>query len=356
MRNILFLTLLWSFNALALKEVHCPGPGREFMVADPAIVEQNDSILIMGTGDILKYKNISTLISGKAPVKESLTLFKEISVGERKVIVHLADQELPWDLQFYEIEGKKYLYGGVMSPLPGTNDARWPDENISRRIKVATFDKTLKGWVFEEAPVFGKIDHRNWPGHSYGQQMIKSKNALYMFHEEISREGITEIFIRKMLTPFKAGKAKKLVGIEHLPLEQTRRVDGGQLLEGPRYSLTKINGQDVHLIYFSTGDFPTKNYATRVAYSVKGIEGPYSVFDGDITEAAEKTGLYGVGRAFPFTHMGKNWIIFHGAKDLPGVDHNRWPENLDNFRRCLFVSELDLEMKNGKLAVKLGEK
>ena len=137
MRTYLLLSLFWSLHALALQEVHCPGPGRDLMVADPAIVEQNNSILVMGTGDILKYKNLSTLIRGTAPQKENLTLFKEISVGDKKVILHLAPQELPWDLQFYELDGKKYLYGGVMSPLPGSNEARWPDENISRRIKVA---------------------------------------------------------------------------------------------------------------------------------------------------------------------------------------------------------------------------
>lgn len=350
---MMLLGLLFSLNSFALSELHCPGPGRDFGVADPAIVQEKDSVLIMGTGDILKYRNLDSLVGLQKAKKENLVLFKEITVHNRKVVIHMAPWELPWDLQFYDIDGTKYLYGGVMSPLPNLNDARWPEDNISRRIKVATFDDNLDGWVFRETPVFGEINHREWKGHSYGQQMIKHGNSFVMFHEEITRDGVTEIYLRKMDSPFKAGKAKKLVGIENLSEEASRRVDGGHLLEGPRYIKTKVDNRDVHLIYFSTGDFPTKNYATRVAYSFKSIEGPYTVIEEDITKPAEDKGLYGVGRAFPFMHKGKNWIVFHGAKDLPGVDHNKWPENLDTFVRCLFISEIKLEMKKDKLRIKL---
>lgn len=155
------LFFLISTNVFAISEIHCPGPRRDMMVADPAIVEQNDSILVMGTGDVLKYKNIHALINGESPKKENLILFKEVSVGENKVILQMTPQELPWDLQIYEMNGVKYLYGGVMSPLPGLVEARWPEENISRRIKVATFDNKLKGWVFKESPVFGDINHHS---------------------------------------------------------------------------------------------------------------------------------------------------------------------------------------------------
>lgn len=347
------LGLLISSYSFAFTEVHCPAKGRDMMVADPAIVDNGDSLLIMGTGDILKYKNLESLTRGDVPEKEHLKLFKEITINKRKVVIHMAPWELPWDLQFYEIDGVKYLYGGVMSPLPDLNDARWPEENISRRIKVATYDPDFKGWVFQERPVFGKIDHKNWKGHSYGQQIIKDGSELYMFHEEISRDGITELFVRKMISPTKAGPAKKIAGIEDLSLESTKRVDGGHLLEGPRYTKTKVNGKPVHLVFFSTGDFPTKNYATRVAYSFESIEGPYKVIDQDITESAEDQGLYGVGRAFPFRHQNKDWIIFHGAKDIPGVDHTKWPANLDNFRRCLFAGEITLQLKDNKLSIRL---
>lgn len=350
---MLLLGLLFSLNVYALEELHCPGPGREFGVADPAIVQEKESVLIMGTGDILAWKNLDALVSLQRPKKENLTLFKEITVNHRKVVIHMAPWELPWDLQFYEIDGIQYLYGGVMSPLPNLNDARWPEDNISRRIKVATFDHDLEGWVFREQPVFGTINHDAWKGHSYGQQIIKNGNRFVMFHEEITRDGVTEIYLRKMETPFHAGKSKKLIGIEDIAEESSRRVDGGHLLEGPRYTKTKIDGRDVHLIFFSTGDFPTKNYATRVAYSFTSLEGPYTVIPDDITKAAEDQGLYGVGRAFPFQYKGKNWIVFHGAKDLPGVDHTKWPSNLDTFVRCLFISEINLEIKNSKLRIKL---
>lgn len=349
LKFLLLLTLSATGFAQTIKQIHCPGPGRDMMVADPAIVPATNSILIMGTGDILKWRNLDSMISGSAPQRESLTLFKEVPAGGRKVVLPLTPPELPWDLQFYILNGQTHLYGGVMSPLPETNDARWPEDNISRRIKVATFDKTLQGWVFREQPVFGKVDHRSWPGHSYGQQIVKHLNSFYMFHEEISRDGVTEIFVRKMLTPSQAGPAKKIIGIENLRADKTVRVDGGHLLEGPRYA--NISGR--HFIFFSTGDFPTKNYATRVASS-SNIEGPYQVIEDtngaiDLTKAAQKFGLYGVGRAFPFKYQGKDWIIFHGAKDIPGVNHNVWPANLDRFQRCLFAAPIELKTVSGKL-------
>lgn len=339
--------------AISIKQIHCPGPGREMMVADPAIVATAGSVLVMGTGDILKWKNLDSLISGAAPQRETLNLFKEVMIGERKVSLPLAPPELPWDLQFYTLNGEAHLYGGVMTPLPNTNDARWPEDNISRRIKVATFDKTLKGWVFKEAPVFGKADHGRWPGHSYGQQIVRHQNTTFMLHEEISRDGVTEIFIRRMITPLKAGAAKKIIGIENLKPDKTVRVDGGHLLEGPRY--TNING--THFIFFSTGDFPTKNYATRVAYS-SHIEGPYKVIEDsngaiDLTLPAQRLGLYGVGRAFPFKYQGKDWVIFHGAKDIPGVNHNVWPANLDRFQRCLFAAPIQIQNVAGKIQMSL---
>lgn len=356
MRFLLVLySIFFAYSASAFREVHCPGPGRDFLVADPALVQHQGSLLIMGTGDILKYNSVSALLSAKPPRKKELRLFKEINISEKKIILPMAPGELPWDIQVYTIAGKEYLYGGVMTPPAGYKDARWPQDNISRRIKVATFDKNLKGWVFREAPVFGSPSHKSWEGHSYGHQLVQSRKKTYMLHEEISRDGITEIFLRKMITPFKAGPSIKLVGIENLPLHETERVHGGHLLEGPRYLETKVNGKSLHLIFFSTGDFPTKNYATRVAYSFDSILGPYKVFSGDLTQAAEDRGLYGVGRAFPFKHQGQTWIIFHGAKDIPGVDHTIWPENLDNFKRCLFVSPIEIKLIYHELRFKLAE-
>lgn len=174
-----------------------------------------------------------------------------------------------------------------------------------------------------------------------------------MFHEEISNEGITEVFIRKMNSPFSTGKSKKIIGIENLPLLDTKRVGGGHLLEGPRYGTTMVKGKKIHLIFFSTGDFPTKNYATRVAYSLTSIDGPYTVIDGDLTKVAEEKGLHGVGRAFPFNFKGRDWIIFHGAKDIPGEDHTQWPSHLDNFRRCLFTGEIQVKIKKKKVQIKI---
>lgn len=318
------------------------------MVADPALVTREGKVLIMGTGDTLSWSSLKDMISSKKPVSFQMRLFQEVDQGGQKKIVSLLPHEVPWDLQIYDFNGKQYLYGGVMTP-PGNNPhARWPEDNISRRIKVGEFDHALNGWVFRSNPVFGKADHQNWTGHSYGQQIISYGNKKYLLHEEISSEGTTEIFIRKLSTPFKAGTAKKIIGINHLDLSATRRLDGGHLLEGPRYQKLVLSGRTLHLIYFSTGDFPTTNYATRVAYSFDHIEGPYKVITKNLTqEYAEINRLYGVGRAFPFNFEGKNMIIFHGAKMLPETNHNIWPSSLDNFRRCLFTAQVEFRLSSG---------
>lgn len=355
MKIIFLLSFFFCFSSFA-SEIVCPNENFHSVVADPAIVSDRNGILVMGTGDSLRWKSIEDMMSGHKPQIQSLRLFHEVNSLGKTIVVPLNPDELPWDLQFYTFNKKKYLYGGVMSPREGSLHAKWPDDNISRRIKVATYSELLKGWVFKSQPLFGNSSHTTWTGHSYGQQIIKSHGKYFVLHEMITSDGITEIFIRKLVNPYKTIDARKIIGIQNLPIEDSRRADGGQLLEGPRYRKLILNGRAVHLIYFSTGDFPTKNYATRLAYSVSGISGPYKVLTDTSGSAVDLTGqyafknkLYGVGRASPFTFKNSEWIIFHGAKEIEGMDHTQWPQSLDTFRRCLFATPVKYKLKRSSL-------
>lgn len=333
-------------------------PSFPWRVADPALMTQPDgSIWVAGTGDLLRFKNLGALVQGEKPERLELRLFQHVG----KQIVPLHDEELPWDLQFYPRGTGQVLLGGVMSPRPGQLHARWPQDNLSRRIKQASYDTSRRGWVFAEKPLFGTPDHDNPLGHAYGHQLYSEKGQTYLFYEAISQEVnsetgqpdgdsghyATELFVRPLNAQGQAGPERRILGRSDLPLDASRRVFGGFLLEGPRPTRYLVQGKTVHVVFFSTGDYPTKNYTVRAAYSTQGVLGPYRVVQDDQGRAANLTEklqndarLYGVGRAFPFEYQGQPWIIFHGAHDLPGVDHTVWPK--EEPIRHLFIAPLSM--------------
>lgn len=345
-------------------------PDSPYLVADPAIMPQPDgSVLVAGTGDVLRWPSLDALMQGEPAKRVEMRLYQRL--GNK--IVELRDEELPWDLQFYEKNGRRTLLGGVMSPRPGTEHARWPDDNISRRIKIADYDASRSGWVFAEKPYFGTPDHNFFVGHAYGHQLYSENGQDYVFHEEVSQEVdtatghpngdsghfATELFVRK-IGHTGPGEKIKILGVQDMPLETTRRVIGGFLLEGPRVARYLVQGKPVHVVYFSTGDYPTKNYTVMAAYSTQGPLGPYKA----VTEnnrplnltkrIQDKIGLYGVGRAFPFMYRNQPWIIFHGARDIPGVDHNQWPKQEPI--RHLYVAPLNMSFDaKGQFSVKAQE-
>lgn len=326
-------------------------------VADPALQLQPDgSVWVSGTGALLSWPSLDALMVGQPPQARPLRLFERV----RGQVVPLNDEELPWDLEFYQRGGRQLLIGGLMSPRPDAWHARWPADNISRRIKQATYDSRLSGWVFDETPLFGQVDFARFPGHSYGHQLFSEAGQDYLFHDQVSSEvdtltGLpcpgsghfaTEIFLRRLSAAGEVSAPVRLLGIQDLPLEATRRVLGGFLLEGPRPARYVVQGRCVHVIFFSTGDYPTKNYTVRAAYSTQGLLGPYRPIGepgqpANLTaDLQQRLGLYGVGRAFPFSYRGQSWILFHGAHDLPGVDHTRWPKQEP--LRQLFVAPLEM--------------
>lgn len=346
-------------------------PQAPWRAADPALQPQPDgSVWISGTGDLLSWPGLDALMSGAAPSRRELKLFQRVGAE----IVPLNPDELPWDLEFYTRQGKPVLLGGVMSPRPGASHARWPDDNISRRIRIADYDAGRGGWVFAEQPFFGTPDHQNWPGHAYGHQLWSEDGKDYVFHEEVSYEAddasgrprqgtghfATELFVRP-IGPKGPGEKVRVLGVADLPLAATRRVIGGFLLEGPRPARYTVAGKPVHVVYFSTGDYPTKNYTVRAAYSTSGVLGPYRPVHDDTGAPLNLTGrlqdslhLYGVGRAFPFSYQDQPWIVFHGAHDLPGVDHTQWPKQEP--LRELFVAPLQMAWRaDGSLSLHIAE-
>ncbi|PKL74811.1 MAG: hypothetical protein CVV27_18560, partial [Candidatus Melainabacteria bacterium HGW-Melainabacteria-1] len=332
-------------------------PDLPYLVADPAVMPQPDgSVWVAGTGDILVWPSLEAMMRGEPAKKLVLNLYQR--VGGRTV--RLNPDELPWDLQFYERGGRRILLGGVMSPRPGTEHARWPDDNISRRIKIAEYDESLPGWVFREEAFFGTPDHQSFLGHAYGHQLYSENGQDYVFHEEVSYEAdtatgqprvgtghfATELFVRRV-GPQGPGEKIKVLGVKDLPLASTQRVIGGFLLEGPRVARYLVQGKPVHVVFYSTGDYPTKNYTVMAAYSTSGPLGPYQSIDDTgnqplnlTAKMQDSVGLYGVGRAFPFTYQDKPWIIFHGARDIPGVDHSQWPKAEPI--RHLYVAPLEM--------------
>ncbi|HEY9842875.1 MAG TPA: hypothetical protein V6D23_20585, partial [Candidatus Obscuribacterales bacterium] len=195
----------------------------------------------------------------------------------------------------------------------------------------------------------------------------------YVFHEEVSHEVdtatgqprpgtghfATELFVRR-IGPDGPGEKHRILGVQDLPLSVTRRVIGGFLLEGPRPARYLVQGKPVHVVYFSTGDYPTKNYTVMAAYSTTGPLGPYKPVSENgnplnlTRRLQDRIGLYGVGRAFPFMYRNQPWVIFHGARDLPGVDHNQWPKAEPI--RHLYVAPLEMGFRpDGSFWLKIKE-
>ncbi|MEZ0370329.1 MAG: hypothetical protein ACAI44_14665 [Candidatus Sericytochromatia bacterium] len=364
------LLRLAAAPATTVRQITGLDPTAPWLVADPAIVPQPDgSVWVSGTGDLLAWPSLDALMAGVSAKKLDLRLYQR--VGGK--IVALNPEELPWDLQFYARGGRRLLLGGLMSPRPGSEHARWPDDNISRRIKRAQYDESLPGWVFDEAPYFGSTDYAHFPGHAYGHQLYSENSQDYVFHEEVSHEVdtatgqprpgtghfATELFVRR-IGPDGPGEKHRILGVQDLPLSVTRRVIGGFLLEGPRLARYLVQGKPVHVVYFSTGDYPTKNYTVMAAYSTTGPLGPYKPVSENgnplnlTRRLQDRIGLYGVGRAFPFMYRNQPWVIFHGARDLPGVDHNQWPKAEPI--RHLYVAPLEMGFRpDGSFWLKIKE-
>lgn len=340
----------------SVRQITGQRPDSPYLVADPAVQPQPDgSVWVSGTGDVLVWPSLDAMMAGGPARRLELQLYAR--VGGK--IVALSGEELPWDLQFYTRSGRRILLGGVMTPRPGEDHAHWPGDNISRRIKIAEYDTALPGWVFAEQPFFGVADHESFLGHAYGHQLYNEQGKDYVFHEEVSAEVdtatgqpragtghfATELFVRE-IGPQGPGDKIRILGVQDLPLETTRRVIGGFLLEGPRVARYVVQGKPVHVVFFSTGDYPTKNYTVMAAYSTSGPLGPYRpVLENgsplNLTRRLQdKIGLYGVGRAFPFSYHNQPWIIFHGARDIPGVDHSQWPKQEPI--RHLYVAPLEM--------------
>jgi hypothetical protein len=334
----------------------------------------------MGTGGQRKWKSMDHLLRALPPLASSPIRFLQQVIGpDGKMALLEVNPGNIWDPQTYLLDGRQYLYAGVTTPVWNEEQGQYAEANISRRIKVAEYDAKLKAWVFHYEPVFGTLSFDHWLGHCYGHQLVWNDGRLYMMHDEVSREvnlqtgetqpgsGVfaTEIFLREMHSPLRASEtATKIQGIEDLPLELTRRSSkiGGYLIEGPRYARVQVGDQELHLIWVSTRDYPTKGYSIVLLISETGFHGPYRAYreEGRVvnfSEALERAhSLHGVGRAFPFEHAGQNWLVLHGADDQEGIDHSDWDKTIEaGFERDLFLTSYGISRDlNGVLRARVG--
>ena len=181
----------------------------------------------------------------------------------------------------------------------------------------------------------------------FGFQQTHHQGEVWLFHEEVSGEGKTEIFARRMLGPFRASDQKvKLLGVGDPP-RYGRRQSGDFLIEGPRPFSVTIDGEEVHLIGFSSGDFASDNYDVHFAWRKGDPIGEYEPLTNDgqligfAEELKQKHGLSWVGRAdMVRDKAGRWWAVFHAVdkKILRDRDYSgKGIQRLGDFQRNLYA-------------------
>lgn len=295
----------------------------------------------------------------------------------------LTGKEMAWDFSLHRWpDGTDVLYAGVMTPTARrTVHAKWPDDNWTRRIYA--FAKNAKGkWVMRGEPLFNPVT-RATPatmiGHAYGHDFktvtVDSPagpvTETWLFHEEISGEIQTpagprlktEIFARKMLDPFTASTRRvKIFGVGS-PARHGARASGDHTVEGPRPFEVTIEGEKVHFIAFSGGDFYADNYDVNFAYRKGSAIGPYAGLTSGqgpnrqliayAKQIKEKYGLSWVGRPQVIARPdGTFRALFHGVSKavLPGGEYTGTkPAALDDYHRNIYL--VPIEFKRGRAGV-----
>ncbi|HEX4922781.1 MAG TPA: hypothetical protein VFV50_01805, partial [Bdellovibrionales bacterium] len=295
----------------------------------------------------------------------------------------------PWDVLKarirYKTSTREILIAGSMSPTGGRARARWPHDNVTRRL--FAFECHDGVWTRHQRPLFGD-PHSGWVGHCYGGNLYQrgceltgefdfaSEDPAYLFYERVT-EGdrergprVTELFARRLYSLERAGAEVKILGAGDPPWPSTRRTIGGTLVEGPRPVRMSAGGEEFYVLGFSSGDFPTDKYALNWAWS-REILGPYEpalTSDGaDLADLGhdvrEQFHLSWTGRPVFYQTPEGSWeMMFHGVHKavLPENDYKHWPERykLWEFYRCLFKARLKVTFERGRpcLALDLHER
>ena len=346
---------------------------------DPfAYVKPNGTVTVL-TSDphVLELKSLDDLLRG-GPFKVKPN--EQYIEGRSDRLVEF---EVGWDSMIHRWpDGTEVLYSSIMDPeLTQRGEARWPDHNWSRRIY--PFVKDAKGrWVLREKPLFNPIDREKPPtmiGHSYGHHFkVVTRDTpsgpateTWLFHEEIIEDKPklkTEIFARKMLDPFTASAEKvKILGVGDPPYPSAIRESGDFLVEGPRPFEAVIEGETVHFISFSAGDYMRDQYDIHFAYRRGDAIGPYTpllrTVNGvtDFAPAGErikkKYALSWLGRAHVIRdRTGQSWALFHATNKLihPNFDYSRAPVRDRDFNRNIYVVPVTFgRAENGEPLIEL---
>jgi hypothetical protein len=341
-------------------------PGQmEFPVrvgADPfAYVKPNGAVTVLTSDShIMEFKSLDDLLRG-GPFKVSTN---DLYVEGR--LDKLIEYEVGWDNMIHRWpDGTEVLYSALMDPeLLRRGEAKWPDHNWSRRIY--PFVKDAKGrWVLRDKALFNPIDRAKPPtmiGHTYGHHFKSVTNntpsgpvtETWLFHEEIVEEQPklkTEIFARKMIDPFTASEEKvPILGVGDPPYPSAIRETGELLVEGPRPFEAVIEGETVHFVSFSSGDYMRDQYDIHFAYRRGSAIGPYTpllrTVNGvtDFTPFGErikrKYALSWLGRAHVIRdRAGQAWALFHAVNKLiqPSFDYSQSPVRDRDFNRNIYV-------------------
>jgi hypothetical protein len=329
---------------------------------DPFVhVKPNGAVTVL-TSDpyVLELKSLDDLLRGGPFKVKPNDLYVEGRPDK------LIEYEVGWDNMIHRWpDGTEVLYGALMDPeLIRRGEAHWPDHNWSRRLY--PFVRDAKGrWVLREKALFNPLDRSKPPtmvGHTYGHHFktvtVDSPSGpateTWLFHEEIIEDKPklkTEIFARKMIDPFTASPEKvKILGVGDPPYPTAIRASGEFLVEGPRPFEAVINGETVHFITFSAGDYMRDQYDIHFAYRRGSAIGPYTpllrTVSGvtDLAPFAErikrKYALSWLGRAHIIQDSaGRPWAIFHAVNKLihPGFDYSQPPVRNADFNRNIYA-------------------
>ena len=344
---------------------------------DPFVdVAPDGRVRIYGTGPrgrrdgghpYIEYPSFEAMIAGGAYTNRMIVLSPKLAtVGAQ-----------PWDLMVHRWQnGQEVLYGGVMTPgAPRTKNAKWPDDNWSRRIYPFTQDH-VGAWAMHPLPLFNALPKGAQPdiiGHTYGHHFKTFERdgelETWLFHEEVvdrvaTNDGPrlkTELFARKMLDPFTASPDKvKLLGVGS-PARYGLRANGEFLLEGPRPFDARLESETYHFISFSASDFANDRYDMHFAYRRGDAIGEYTPLtrteDGvdELVPFGEKLkeryGLSWLGRAHVVQHKGAYYSVFHGVRKAvrPEVDYSgKQSTDVETMHRVLFVVPMRLtRLANG---------
>jgi hypothetical protein len=300
---------------------------------DPSVpfAQDGQGIFVYGSG-VLSWTaatladSWSEFLRGSPPHWENIDLYHHDGVTPFNVETY---GEEAWDVTIEKPPGAAgpILYGGVMTVPSGEKHASIDRDHWSRR----TYPFTLVNghWQQADAPLLFDPATYGWVGHNYGHQFIEDKaGTRWFFYERVVRvsggaPALTELFMRKMISPTKADDDEIAVFKNTSPpFPATVRGADNTLMEGPRPFHAVLKNQDFYFVGFSSGQWDSSHYGINILWS-RSITGPYvpyltedksDLFDFGDQLRTNYALTYGPGRpAFFQADDSQWWLLFHAA-------------------------------------------